>query len=639
MVILDKDINTINFAPLVRIIEERGKDPSLIFLRTGLNRDYLMSRRNYVDLPTGIKIFNAVKEILNEKDPMLFYDLGLQVTRLQELGSVLTIARALGNLEQAIIYIPRFNRKFNDHFKMQVLDVHNNTGVINISYKNRAYDGMWIFDQSTWNKGVIAGMSYEWDLPPIEIEEVINRFSLEELVRDYGFMNHKFEVDERSGAASLNGIEFAVPVALKKEYLKVALGRQDKINPFTKKNESVAVLTNEGYEFIDNFNISELEDTPFGMAIIKDTRISERLTLKQGQIYAHPQYELETRLNLKWVGRKKISRTLRDTPFGRFIYFDSIIRDLEEESQINLEQRREIQRYADGLEVMVEQRTAALKTESEARLQAEKEKYQAEKDTYQAKLRAQELEGIAQLSFGVGHDLRNILSKAIQSGIPIRQITKDIISLRDLYKNGKFSEAEKYIADRDLDARLGRVAGLFEIMNSSLTQALDNVKALEGYTKEDGTDFKDMRIEDVLQKLLRDYQDKIGEVKVQTYYTDQPYTIKGNPLKLYRVFLNIFINSIDALQGREDPTITIKTRLENQNILTTVEDNGVGMSEEVLRNLYKPFYTTKGLAQGRQRGLGLNIVYNLVNQHGGKIEVNSEQNKYTRTTIYFKTVA
>ena len=207
----EKDINTINFAPLIKSVEARGKDPSLIFQRTGLDREYLSSRRNYIDLPTGIVIFNTIKDILGEKDPMIFYDLGLEVIKNQELGGLLTIGRALGDIEDTLRFLPRFNRKFNDLFEMTVLDIRNNTCVVVIDYKKKQYDGSWIFDQCLWNQGAIAGIPYEWGLPFIEIGEVVNRFSLQEIFRDYAFMGHHLDIDERTGIALLNGDEFAVP--------------------------------------------------------------------------------------------------------------------------------------------------------------------------------------------------------------------------------------------------------------------------------------------------------------------------------------------------------------------------------------------------------------------------------------------
>ena len=133
----ENDINTINYASLIVSIEARGKDPSLIFKRSGLDREYLSNKRNYISLPTGYFIFDIIKEILGEKDPVLFYELGLEVVKNQKSGGLLTIGKALGNVENAIRFIPRFNRKFNDLFDMTVLDIQNNSCIVVIEYKKK----------------------------------------------------------------------------------------------------------------------------------------------------------------------------------------------------------------------------------------------------------------------------------------------------------------------------------------------------------------------------------------------------------------------------------------------------------------------------------------------------------------------
>ena len=82
----DKDVCEINFAAMFAYLDELGKDTSLICQKTGHSREFLTSRREWVDLPTGTIIFNAVKEILGEKDPMVFYEIGKEATRLTNFG-------------------------------------------------------------------------------------------------------------------------------------------------------------------------------------------------------------------------------------------------------------------------------------------------------------------------------------------------------------------------------------------------------------------------------------------------------------------------------------------------------------------------------------------------------------------------
>ena len=83
--------------------------------------------------------------------------------------------------------------------------------------------------------------------------------------------------------------------------------------------------------------------------------------------------------------------------------------------------------------------------------------------------------------------------------------------------------------------------------------------------------------------------------------------------------MNILSNSIQAIKGNGD--IYIKTeRWENQARIS-IKDSGEGMSEEVRKHLFEPFFTTRPVGQGT--GLGLSITYSIIEEHHGSIEVNS----------------
>lgn len=98
--------------------------------------------------------------------------------------------------------------------------------------------------------------------------------------------------------------------------------------------------------------------------------------------------------------------------------------------------------------------------------------------------------------------------------------------------------------------------------------------------------------------------------------------------QLNQVFINILSNAIDAirtkLQGSTAyiPTITITTKHQDSTVVIYIEDNGVGMLPEVMQRLFEPFFTTKPVGQGT--GLGLSVSYQMIEKHGGTIQVTSE---------------
>jgi signal transduction histidine kinase len=105
--------------------------------------------------------------------------------------------------------------------------------------------------------------------------------------------------------------------------------------------------------------------------------------------------------------------------------------------------------------------------------------------------------------------------------------------------------------------------------------------------------------------------------------------IFGDASQLHQVLVNLVVNAIQAMPG--GGTLTIRTRKDNEDAVLIVEDTGIGMSEEVLRQIFVPFFTTKQVGQGT--GLGLAVVHGIVTSHGGAIQVDSEVGKGTRFKV------
>lgn len=95
-----------------------------------------------------------------------------------------------------------------------------------------------------------------------------------------------------------------------------------------------------------------------------------------------------------------------------------------------------------------------------------------------------------------------------------------------------------------------------------------------------------------------------------------------DPLQIQQVFINIIMNSVDAMAGKGKISITTQFIQEKEKIEVKFTDTGMGMTKDVLLHIFEPFYTTKGV--GRGTGLGLSISYGIIQRHGGTIEVFSQ---------------
>lgn len=125
--------------------------------------------------------------------------------------------------------------------------------------------------------------------------------------------------------------------------------------------------------------------------------------------------------------------------------------------------------------------------------------------------------------------------------------------------------------------------------------------------------------------------------------------IKVTPQDMGRVLLNLITNAFYAVNTRFQqekdktgtanpvdsktyrPAVSISTEKRKNNIVIKIEDNGTGISKEILGKIFQPFFTTKPTGQGT--GLGLSLSYDIVKAHGGKLEVKSREDKGTTFTI------
>jgi two-component system NtrC family sensor kinase len=96
------------------------------------------------------------------------------------------------------------------------------------------------------------------------------------------------------------------------------------------------------------------------------------------------------------------------------------------------------------------------------------------------------------------------------------------------------------------------------------------------------------------------------------------------------VWLNLLTNALDSVPDREGE-ILVRTSIEGDEVCVLITDNGGGIPTESLTRIFEPFYTTK--APGRGTGLGLPVCQRIIEQHGGRISVESQPGAGTRFTV------
>lgn len=116
---------------------------------------------------------------------------------------------------------------------------------------------------------------------------------------------------------------------------------------------------------------------------------------------------------------------------------------------------------------------------------------------------------------------------------------------------------------------------------------------------------------------------KTKKIDVVKDFSDSLDEVKAYAGTLNQVWTNLIDNAADAMG--EGGTLTIKTFQENGNIKINIMDNGSGIAESAKNQIFDPFYTTKDVGKGT--GLGLDIVRNIIAQHQGSINLESEPGK------------
>jgi len=104
--------------------------------------------------------------------------------------------------------------------------------------------------------------------------------------------------------------------------------------------------------------------------------------------------------------------------------------------------------------------------------------------------------------------------------------------------------------------------------------------------------------------------------------------ILGDPQQLKQVFLNLFLNSLDAMNGHGK--LDVQTAVEGSDLVVSITDNGSGIGPKDLPHVFEPFYTTKT----NGTGLGLAVVHGIVKEHGGRIVVDSHPGQGTTMRLY-----
>jgi len=172
------------------------------------------------------------------------------------------------------------------------------------------------------------------------------------------------------------------------------------------------------------------------------------------------------------------------------------------------------------------------------------------------------------------------------------------------------------------DARLGP---LLDKITQQSFRAAEIANGLLNFSRTSTTEFRETNLNQVIRDTLSllEHQFKTAQVMVDLDLTESLPAIHGNPGKLQQVFLNLLLNAKEAMPG--GGRLRVST-LVNGHVEAVVSDSGSGIAPEHLKRIYDPFFTTKTMPKPGDRrgtGLGLSVSYGIIQEHAGKIHVES----------------
>ena len=223
------------------------------------------------------------------------------------------------------------------------------------------------------------------------------------------------------------------------------------------------------------------------------------------------------------------------------------------------------------------------------------------KQTQQNIIQQERLRALGQMASGIAHDFNNALT-------PILGFSELLL---------KRSEG---LDDRDTVERYLR---MMNMAAQDAATVVGNSRLREFYRKrEEGENFAPASLHDLVGQAISltqprwkdEAQAKGITIKMETDLQEVPLII-GDESELREALTNLVFNAVDAMP--DGGTITLRTRRDGNQVVLEVSDTGTGMTEEVRQRCLDPFFTTKGAHTSSRTGMGLAMVYGIVQRHEG----------------------
>lgn len=260
-------------------------------------------------------------------------------------------------------------------------------------------------------------------------------------------------------------------------------------------------------------------------------------------------------------------------------------------------------------------------------------------------VQSEKMASLGQMVAGVAHEIntplgyvKNNVEIMREFSAQVRELMGASSALVDALLNPQGSDVEvasKLAAIEDLhtlvdpDLLFADMDTLFGDTDFGLSQISELVLGLKNFSRLDQSFTDNVSLNDCVNSALLIAKNVIkSKVDVIRQLGELP-TVSCVPSQINQVLLNLFTNAAQAIDDKGK--LVIKTWADESRVFVSVQDTGKGIPAEHLKKIFDPFFTTKPVGEGT--GLGLSICWQIIQQHGGRIQVASEPGRGTRFVI------
>jgi len=263
------------------------------------------------------------------------------------------------------------------------------------------------------------------------------------------------------------------------------------------------------------------------------------------------------------------------------------------------------------------------------------------KDTQTQLVNAEKMASLGQLTAGIAHEINNPINFVSANLKPLRLDISEVFEMIALYEkiqsadhlSERLKEIDSFKKKIDLPFLKSEISSLLSGIEEGASRTAEIVSGLRNFSRLDESDIKDANVNEGIESTLILLRSQLQDVEVNIDLGPVP-SIECFPGKLNQVFMNILSNGIYAVNkmGQDWPKkLSITSFLKNDKVHIVFRDNGIGMSQEVKEKVFEPFFTTKDVGEGT--GLGMSIVFKIVESHQAKMEIESQPNAGTAITL------